>query len=48
MLTIAVCLAAGLALASASAGDVVTLKEGDFYDKLKESDIALVKFYAPW
>jgi protein disulfide isomerase family A protein 3 len=38
-----------LATASlASAGDVVTLKEGDFQDKLKEYDVALVKFYAPW
>ena len=46
MLIIAV-LAGALSLASGG-GDVVTLKEGDFQDKLKEYDIALVKFYAPW
>ena len=46
MLIIAVL--AGALVSFARAGDVVTLKEGDFQDILKGYDIALVKFYAPW
>ncbi|CAD5210018.1 unnamed protein product [Bursaphelenchus xylophilus] len=43
-----VILAFGLAVAVATAGDVVTLTESNFDSDIGKHEIALVKFYAPW
>lgn len=38
----------GLACVVRADGDVVTLTEANFDDKIAQYDISLVKFYAPW
>jgi len=37
-----------VALSLADAGDVLTLTDADFDSRLADSDLTLVKFYAPW
>jgi len=46
MLHIIVALCAGISVACA--GDVLVLTDSNFESRLAVTDLALVKFYAPW